>query len=557
MTSRFLDKFNRADGAIGSSYTEACGGVLISDEAVIPIDADVITSGFSPLLPGITAQKAQVFYTEEAMDSPHYVVRGTWSHDANTPSALDPPTVNTPSSFTLLARMSKDPLLYDLGTEESPDCYDQGYGARVTMPQNGSAPILKIMKYMPARRLPNLNRPASGEVDGMVVLASVTLEPNDLHLDPDYDSTGYVAGDILPYKGFWQDMRIRIRRTDDQVILDVYLNDRNLNQPKISFTDHQDPLWGDIGVPGFEFLSGTLATQPAGVSPFSLEGQALLRCGLLSVETFRDVRQPNRVFPGSHYTYGRLVDRVITLVEKNGDARYNATGAGATKRETYLDFVLEAESSIIRSEGYWQWLRRNQRIYLADGQDTYELPENLGELELVRPGNWNRRPLAELEPVRFYRLVQGATQSGGQPHTFIRTEPGPNSRMQIRVFPTPIIEGTTTTTDSEDPYMVVEYYARILRPYDPDSELPFVPQEDADVVIYAAAAHALLLDTDDSNSQRMAQVYVAKLKELRRKNNRNVTNRAVMRSAADVLSGNTAEQTPLTRAASLGQLLYI
>lgn len=559
MTSRFLDKFDRADGAIGSSYTVACGGVLISDQAVIPIDAEVIISGFSPLLPGVTAQKAQVLYTAEAMDGPHYVVRGTWAHDGGSPSELDPATVNTPNSFSLLARMSKDPLLYDLGTDESPDCYDQGYGARVTMPLDGSAPILKIIKFMPARRLPGLNRPASTEVDGMVVLKSATLDPNDLHLDEDFDSSTYTAGDILPYKGLWQDMRLRIRREDDQVILDVYLNDRHLNQPKLSFTDYQDPLWGGVGVPGFEFLSGTLVSQPAGVSPFSLSGLSLMRCGMLIVETFRDVRQPNRVFPGSHYTYGRLVTRVITLVEKNGDARYNATAAGQTKRDTYLEFVLEAESSILRSEGYWQWLRRNQRIYLADGQNTYELPENLGELELLRPGNWNRRPLAEMEPIRFYRMVQGATQSGGQPHTFIRTEPGPNNRMQVRVFPTPIIDpdNVLTTTDSEDPYMVVEYYARILRPYDPDSELPFVPQEDADVVIYAAAAHALLLDTDDSNSQRMAQVYVAKLKELRRKNNRNISNRIVMRSAADVLSGNTAEQTPLTRAASLGQLLYV
>lgn len=556
MTSRFLDRFDRVDGDIGDAYTIACGGVTISDQSVVPVDADVVVSGFSPFIPGVTAQKTQVLYTSEAMDTPNYVVRGTFAHDGETGSELDPATVDTPNSFTLLARMEKDPLLFDLGTDEDPNCYDQGYGARVTMPLDGTAPILKIVKYMPARRLPGLQRPGSVEVDGMVVLASVTLDPNDLNLDPAFAIADWSAGDIVPYKGYWQDMRLRIRRADDEVILDVFLNDRNLNQAKLSFTDHQDPLWGAIGVPGFEFLSGTLDTQPAGVSPFGLSGQALMRCGLLEIATFRDVRQPNRVFPSSYHTYGRVVARVITLVEKNGDARYNATTAGRTKIDTYLDFVLEAEATIIRQEGYYQWMRRESRIYLADGQHTYELPENLGELEYIRPGNWNRRPLAEIEPVRFYRMVQGATQSGGQPHSFIRTEPGPNNRMQVRVFPEPLIE-SIDPTDENDPFMVVGYYARQLRPYDPDSEIPFCPQEDIDVLVYAAAAHAVLLDTDEANSNRLAQVMAAKMKELRRKNNRNITNRSVMRSAADVLGGNTAEQIPLTRAAALGQLLYI
>ena len=555
MTSRFYDRFARADGSIGSNYTIACGGVIISDQAVIPlIDATVI-SGFSPLLPGVTAQKTQVFYSAEAMDGPHYVVRGTWAHDGETGSELDPPTVDTPNSFTLLARMSKDPLLYDLGTDEDPACYDQGYGARVTMPLDGSAPILKIIKFMPLRRLPGLNRPASTEVDGMVVLASVTLDHDDLNLDMGFDSTTYEAGDVLPYKGFWQDMRLRIRREDDQVVIDVFLNDRNLNQSKISYTDKQDPLWGGVGLPGFEFISGTVTPQPAGVSPYGLDGLSLVRCGLLEIETFREIRQAFNVFPGSHYTYGRVVDRVITLVEKNGDARYNATTAGRTKIQTYLDFVLEAEADIIRMEGYWHWLRRESRIYLKDGVNTYELPANCGELELIRPGNWNRRPLSQMQNIDFFRLVQGAKQSGGQPHTFIMAEMGPDGRQQVRIFPEPDFSDTQTI-DGDDPYLVIQYFGRQIRPNDPDSELPFCPQEDSDVLIYGAAAHAVTLDTDPQNAQRMAGLYMGKLKGLRRKNNRNITNRITMKSAADILAGN-GDNIPLTRAASLGSLLYL
>lgn len=555
MTSRFIDKYDRTDGSIGSNYTVPCGGVLISDQSVIPVDSAVAISGYSPELPYATAQKTQVFYTGDVMDGPDYVVRCTWAHDGEEPSSLDPDVVLTDSSFTILARMTKDPLLYDLGVEESPDCYDQGYGARVTMPRDGTAPVLKIVKYMPAKRLPGMSRPSSSEVDGMVVLTSVTLDADDLNLETGFDGSSYLSGNVLPYKGIWQDMRLRIRRADDQVILDVYLNDRNLNQPKLSYTDKTDPLWGAIGLPGYEFLCGTLTPQPAGVSPFSLTGFPLLRCGIFSAETFRDVRRPVQVFPGSHWTYQRVVNRVILLVEKNGDARYNASTSTQTKFDTYLDFVLEAEAEIIRREGYWQWLRRESRIYLSNGVDTYELPENLGELEFIRPGNWNAGPLTEVDPHQFYQFLQGATQSGGQPQSFVRVGPGPDNRMQVKLFPTPVV-GPDSPVADDNPYMVVQYYARQLRPYEPDVEIPFCPQEDIDVLVYCAAMHGLILDTDSENSQRMAMAASKKLSDLRRKNNRNITNRTVISSAADVRN-NTIDQIPLTRAASLGSLLYI
>lgn len=555
MTSRFIDKFARADGSIGSNYTVACGGVIISDEAVIPINAAEVISGFSPLLPGVTSLKTQVLYTAEAMDGPHYVVRGTWAHDGEDASSIDPATVNTPSSFTLLARMTKDPLLYDLGTAEDPECYDQGYGARVTMPRDGSAPTLKIIKYLPARRLPGLNRASSTEIDGMVVLASAVLELNDLNLDPAADVSAYVTGDVMPYKGFWQDMRLRIRRTDSEVILDVYLNDRNLNQPKLTFHDKVDPLWGEIGVPGFEFLSGALVDQPPGVSPFSLTGLSMLRCGIFSCETFQDVRRPVNVAPGGAMTYTRVVNRVITLVEKDGDAKYNATTGAQTKFDTYLQFVLETEADIIRKEGYWEWLRREEKIYLLNCESEYEMPANFAELDYIRPGNWQGRPLQEVQPFEFNNLLANVPIGGGQPRVFYRKDVGPNEILRVKIYPTPLIEQPTVPGPSCDPYLVVAYYARQLWPSEPDVELPFVPASDIDVLIYGAAAHALLLDTDSENAANMGAVYMKKLQDLRRKNNRLISQRLTMRSAADVYRGDAAGQVPLTRAASLGNLL--
>ncbi len=552
MTYRFEDKFDRADGAIGTNYTVACGGVIISDQTVIPIDATEIVSGVSPIIPNdATAQKTQVLFTNEVMDGPDYVVRAVWSHDGDEPSSL-PSGVTQPPSFTILSRMSKDPLLYDLGTAEDPNCYDQGYGARVTCPLDGSAPTLKVLKYMPARSLPNSPRPSSTEVDNMVVLKEVVLGPSDMILEDGFDFDAYAAGDLLPYKNLAQDMRLRIRRADNEVILEIYLNDRNLNQAKLVYTDRQNPLWGAIGVPGFEFLSATLTTQPSNVSPFGLAGLSLLRCGIFSAETFRDVRRPVVVTPGSFYTYREATNRTILLVEKNGDAQYTATTNGQTKFETYLRFVVEAESDILRKEGYFEWLRRQSRIYLIEEQDTYELPDDLGQLDNIRPGNWNNPPLQGMDLWMFHQRLGGVDRSNGRPTIYTHAETGPNSRSQIRIFPAPAAGSIDTLVDdSENPYMVVDYFARQLYPNEPDVQIPLVPQEHIDVLVYGAAAHAMLLDTDDANAQRFAGVYQSKLTDLRRANNRKVAGeQTIARSAGDVIRPDSRTR-PLFRSTQL------
>jgi len=559
MTSRFLDKYDRDDGDIGTNYLVPCGGVQISDEAVVPIDAAQVESGVSPIFgPGVTAQKTQVLLsTETTMDSPDYVVRGTWAHDD---VDAQEEGADLPPSITLLARMSKDPLLYDLGVDEEPLCFDQGYGARVTFPLDGTAPILKIVKYQPRKRIPNLTKPSSIEVDGAVILEEVTLDFDSLNLDPDFDATAYDKDtDELPYKGFWQDMRLRIRRADNEVILEVYLNDRNQNTPVLEHTDLVDPLWGVIGLPGYEFLSATLATQPAGTSPFNLAGLSTLRIGIFSCETFLDVRRPVQVAPGSHFTYREVTNRVILLVEKQGDAKYNATTATQTKFDTYLQFVLEAEADIIRKEGYFEWLRRQTNVYLKDEKGVYEMPEDLGVLDLVRPGNWNNIPLRELGNFEFRERLAGVVQQGGKPTLYTKTEQGPNNRLRLQLFPIPLIEAITTGTGEEPqeaPYLTVEYFARQLRPNEPDVQVPFIPQQHIDVLIYGAAAHALLLDTDPNNTQAMAAVYGSKLKDLRRQNNRNIGNHQTrMIAAADLFQPNVISRIPLLRSTQLESLL--
>jgi hypothetical protein len=103
---------------------------------------------------------------------------------------------------------------------------------------------------------------------------------------------------------------------------------------------------------------------------------------------------------------------------------------------------------------------------------------------------------------------------------------------------------------------MVEYFARQLRPSDPDVQIPFIPQQHIDVLIYGAAAHALVLDTDPNNMQAMTQIYVGKLRGLVRENNRQVgASQTVMVSSADHFQGSTISRIPLLRSTQLESLL--
>lgn len=555
MTSTYEDKFEREDGEIGSDYLIPCGSVSIADEAVIPIGL----SGDSPDTYELAKAKTQVLMVESDMDSPDQVVRGVWARDLNPPTGGAPLTVDSDPAFTLLARMSKDPLIVDLGADEDPYCYDQGYGLRVTCPRDNSNPILKLIKFQPNRRAPSLNRPSSTEPDGATVLALVTLQAPDLNVDPAWlalQTTGEpITGDIS-YQGFWQDMRLRIRRADNEVVLEAFLNDRHMNQPILTFTDRRDPLWGVIGRPGFEFLSAIDNTQPSGASPYDLIGEPLMRCGLFMVQTIKDFTKPVVLSPDNFYTYDEVVKRVIVLVEKNGDAKYNATASGVTKMQTYLQFVIDAESHIIRKTGFWRWLWTEQNLYLINGQATYELPTDCGMIDLIRPGNYSGPPISEVPSSLFRKRYGSVSGAMGPPRVYVQKGESVNNRKQILLYPTPSItvapdanSGVDVQTEislDADPYIVIEYYRRRLRPTDTSRQIPYIPQEHMDVLIWGAAAHAMILDTDADNTNATNQIFQAKLADLIREQHRGIGSAPeVMRSAADL--GPVGVSVPLLR----------
>jgi len=544
-THLFLDKFDRTDGEIGSNYTIACGGVALFDEVILPVNIDLITSGQSPVLEGTTDQKAQVLYTADTLDNNDYAVRAVWSRMSAT--YTDESATQNDPSFTILARMSKDPVLLDLGVDEEPACYDQGYGLRVTCPRSGASPTVKIVKYTPNALVPGVSPPASTETDQAVVLASTTLVSANLNTNPEWDGSGNIQ-----YQGYVQDMRFRIRRADDMVILDAYLNDRNRNTPILSYTDYHHPMWGETGVPGFEFISAATNSQGSENSPFELNALPLMMCHLFQVETVKDIAPPRVSTPANRWTYGRVAERTILLVEKQGDAKYTASLNGQTKKTHFLDFVYEAEREILAAEGYWWFmLREGRRVYLSDGEQNYELPEDCGEVISIRPGNWDSTPLVVMvDDAQWGRSLAGSSNTTGFPRMFRYITSEANDRRTVQLWPTPAIDDSQYTSGL---YMLIDYYARQFEPANPDSQVPLIPQEHIDVLTYKAASLALTLDTDPNNMQLMSQIATSKFMVMRRRNNRKVGDgRTVMRYEGNVLNADRHSLIPSTRLSSLG-----
>lgn len=558
MVDRWTDKFDRDDNleGLGSAYETPCGAAALFDETAYPVAAESIATGATPpqLQPGLTANKTQVLYVEDEIDTADQQLRAVFSHVTELEgflplSELLSLTVNDPS-FTLLARMSKDPVLVDLGSHEDPHCFDQGYGLRFTCPRAGGSPILKLIKYQPVAIPLGQSRPASLEPDGALVLASVVLQAANLNLDPDWDGTG-----DLPYRGNMQEMRLRIRRSESQVVLEAYLNSRNLNSPILSWTDYRHPLWGVIGRPGFEFLSAALTDQPAGASPYSLRGMPLMGCHLFEVEALHEFARPHRTIPKNKYTYERIANRVIELVEKNGDAKYTQTVSGQTKINTYLEFVYETEKDIARVEGYWSWLKRTHRLYLENCVKQYDLPADCAELQMVRPGNWTGQPLPQMMEREFRRLSGTQVGSAGFPRCFTSVGESVNEVPRIEFFPTPTFTPNNGVPVNgvvlEDPFVEVDYYAAPIIPDNPAEQVPYVPQRDIDVLIYGATYKALLLDTDPTNAQFFEKEYGRLLLGLRRANNRLIGKQVIARSAADI-GDNRMGRVPLTRIDQIG-----
>jgi hypothetical protein len=554
-TARFVDMFDRADGEIGDNYTVVCGDVELLDETIWPVE--VIPTTSPDIISNSSRQKVQALVTGSTMDGANYAARAVFSHLKELPG-IQPISqlliqANLDPSFTILARMTKDPLILDLersriggsarSYEFDPECYDQGYGLRVTCHRNGSAPILKIIKFAPPVIGPGVSGPQTlTEVDKARVLASFTLTANHLQCE--------TAGDVTTYRGLVQVIRFRIRRADDQVILEAYINDRNQNVPVLTFTDRQNPLWGVIGLSGFEFLQATLVTQPVGTSPWSLRGIPLMACHKFEVETIKDFASPSVTTPENFYTYTRVAQRVALLAEKDGDTIFTATPKTNARLAVYLDFVRECEQEILRKEGYWKFLERTGSFFLVGNQAEYELPENVSMIYGFQRLTSPTRPLPTVLQKEFREFVPNPAQTGSIPQITVVYGEGPNNRPLVRLANTP-------SSDADGVEIVFDYYARWINPSEPDREIPLIPQEDMDVLIYGAASHAGPFATASQKVVQWEALYQKKLQDMVRRNNRKMNRRTIMRHVLDTPDPSLTSLFPLTRAAQLSQNFFL
>lgn len=553
--AKHLDRFDRVDGPIGSDYTVVCGQVEIFDEAVWPVE--VITTGSPDTINRNSLFKVQALLTKSTLDGSNYAVRGVWAHVKELPG-IEPISqlliqANQDPSFTLLARMTKDPLLVDLertrvggsarSYEFDPACYDQGYGLRVTCPRNGAAPILKIIKFSPPVVGPGVSGPQTlTEVDKARVLTQVTLLANQLHLENDED--------ISTYRGQVQSMRLRVRRSDDHVILEAFLNERNQHTPILTYTDRAEPLWGATGLPGIEFLQAVLVSQPTGTSPFSQRGIPVMECQLFECETIKDRSPATVTEPDNYETYQRVAERVALLVEKDGDTDWTATARARARLDTYLGFVYETERDILRKEGYWKFLERTVTFFIVENQAEYELPENVELIYNIQRVTGPTRSMSTRLQSEYRDYIPNPAETSSIPQISVLWGVGVNDRPLVRFASTPNAQAAGVE-------VAVDYYARWIHPHEPEREIPLIPQNEMDVLVYGAAAHAGPYATSATKVVQWNEIYGKKLQDLVRWNNRKMRRRTILRHVSDVPDPSLHSLYPLTRAAQLSQNFFL
>ena len=345
-------------------------------------------------------------------------------------------------------------------------------------------------------------------------------------------------------------IRLRIRRADDEVILDAYINERNQDVPVLSYTDRQNPLWGIVGLPGFEFLQATLSIQPVGTSPYSLRGIPVMACHKFEAETVQDFAPPAVTTPDNYYTYQRVAERVALLVEKDGDTVFTATERTQARLNVYQNFVEEAEREILRKEGYWAFLERTSSFFLVANQALYELPENVSIVRGFQRLTQPTRPLPIVLQKEFREFVPNPAETGAIPQITVVYGVGPNGRPVVRFANTP-------DSSSDGVEIAFDYYARFIRPSDPARQIPLIPQEHIDVLIYGAAAKAGPFATSAEKVVAWDQFAKELLKDLIRNNNRPIGRRIILRHVLDMPDPSLTSLYPLTRAAQLSQNFFL
>ena len=161
--------------------------------------------------------------------------------------------------------------------------------------------------------------------------------------------------------------------------------------------------------------------------------------------------------------------------------------------------------------------------------------------------SWTQPPLQQIDPEAWDRTIFQQRGITGRPRRFREATPQVNDRTTIEVWPIPRAE-----EEAENLYLLVDFYARHHRAVDPDAQVPLIPQQHMNVLIYTAAALAMVLDTDMNNMSALAQVSAKLTSELVRVNNRR---RKPVMTYAGHLPDRRASLMPQTRFNQLGYFI--
>ncbi len=295
----------------------------------------------------------------------------------------------------------------------------------------------------------------------------------------------------------------------------VYLDD--MVTPKLTVTDRA------AGKPSGKYVGFDLSDSTGGQT-IELSGfwTGLLRSAV--------IKNPMPV--PALKTFGDLIYEVGFRVDRSGNSQFSAAMLG--------EFINHAQAEVCIAEGFWKWLRRSLCFTTAQGAQVLELPAHVAMIyDLTETSSGRQLAKCNLQDIN---RTDPARARSGVPSAYAEQGSGDNGGLVI------IFDRTTGGCYS----MVLDFYAKHVPMVD-DSDLPLVPPEYVEVLIWGALERAFQ-HSDDQKGFGMAMAKKAEMIRLMRRDNQRTAKGLTMMTVANQTARSKVFQGagPVTRAEQLG-----
>jgi hypothetical protein len=307
----------------------------------------------------------------------------------------------------------------------------------------------------------------------------------------------------------------KVRTTQRGTHLEVFVDDEVT--PVLDFTDRR---------PGRPegLRAGFCLTEPSGTGNVAMtDFQAYtLRSSLVHV-----VRPPIRLM-----TLADLAYHVAYRLDRAGNSQMD--------RDYLKDFVNFAQDEVYNELLPWRWAFREMSFVTKAGVACYELPAYVAMLYDVVNSSLGMQ-LAGVREQDLNRTEPARDRTGG-PYAFTVTGRGDFGGLVVRMNPTP----------SGQAVILLPYYARSV-PMTEDNDIPLIPPNWLEILIFGALKRASQYDTDGQFYQECDRSWERMMNRMKRANYSDVKSAPRIRVDNDLMRDKAVSVVgPVLRSQQLG-----